>query len=1151
MRRPLLALALAGALVAGLTAGPSATAAPYVDPLGYGFQGEGGLDAETLDLRAGVLAPTAAQRAAVDALGARAVWGPLGSPKVLTRDDAGFLSGPASGTPAEVARDFVREHAGVFGLDEADTDPSRLVVEKAVPLLEGPQARRKLARLPIDTSKNPYVVTFRQDFGAVDTGLDGLLTIGLDPKRRVAWASATTTPRTEVTNTARVGMVDAWLAAAKDARIAVSRGDVELLDTVTAQGARVLAREGVGDPQTVRLVAVPTPRDGVRLAYETVVLRSTTDGVEHPHAYLSMVDAQTGTVLHRSNRLQHLANDDAHGEADGAHAADADAPTNAPYWRVFPNFPDLPVDGVVTPDIRQYWCFTPGTDCERVLGMVGGEENPASPYAFDENLLPDGTPVPTNATDGNNARTAISRVSQLTPDTAVPAVSATREYDFAFTDQWQQSKCDPASFVSPSLNDADAATANLFVMHNRMHDWGYYLGWTEENSNFQKENAGSEADTTERENDPEIGNSQSGSVSGGATFLGRDNANQVTLGDGTPGISNQYLWEPLQAGFYPPCVDGAYDMGIVGHEVGHGIQNRMTANSDGLNGDQSSSMGESWSDLSAMEYLNGYGFEYGTGLQRYSIAAYAVGDATHGIRSYNMADSPLNYSDIDYDGNGTTSPHADGEIWSATQFDVRKALVDKWQKLGFDATDAVLQAKCADAVLLTTACPGNRRWIQLIHDGFLLQPSATSMLDSRDAIIAADKMRYDGANAKELWKAFAKRGMGTDAESASASDHDVEAGFQDPVGPNGRIVFQAKGTGLPEEIRVHVGAYEARTTPVAVLAGGKASAARSFTPGTYRLFVVAPGFGHLRTTMTVTAGTTKTVTLALRPNLASSAAGAEATGDGGGLEFLIDDSEGTNWAVINEGDVRGKQVTVDLAGGRQLVREVQVSAVNRPGLCDGATGDDPTETGGVLCTDAEEAPYDTGGQNRFAALRSFEILTCDATTGSACEEEGDFVSRLVAKDAFPADRPRPTVKDLNLRAFAIPDTQATHVRIKVVDNQCTGGPLYTAAANPENNPLSDPDCANGQLTTASAAGAPATTLNNSQLQRARIAELQVFSTRSGAAPTVVTPPVVTPPVVTPPSAGPTLPTTGGLPLALLGLGLLVGAALVARSRRTA
>ena len=50
-----------------------------------------------------------------------------------------------------------------------------------------------------------------------------------------------------------------------------------------------------------------------------------------------------------------------------------------------------------------------------------------------------------------------------------------------------------------------------------------------------------------------------------------------------------------------------------------------------------------------------------------------------------------------------------------------------------------------------------------MFDAFLLQQGATSMLDARDAMIAADQMRFNGANATELYQAFARRGMGKKA----------------------------------------------------------------------------------------------------------------------------------------------------------------------------------------------------------------------------------------------------------------------------------------------------------------------------------------------------------------------------------------------------
>ena len=130
-----------------------------------------------------------------------------------------------------------------------------------------------------------------------------------------------------------------------------------------------------------------------------------------------------------------------------------------------------------------------------------------------------------------------------------------------------------------------------------MHDYSYYLGFTEENYNLQLDNGGRGGVG----GDPEIGNAQAGALTGASpTYLGRDNANQITLQDGTPGITNQYLFQPIAGAFYAPCTDGGLDMGIVGHEYTHAISNRMVAGPDeGLTSEQGGAMGESWGDLVA------------------------------------------------------------------------------------------------------------------------------------------------------------------------------------------------------------------------------------------------------------------------------------------------------------------------------------------------------------------------------------------------------------------------------------------------------------------------------------------------------------------------------------------------------------------------
>ena len=40
-------------------------------------------------------------------------------------------------------------------------------------------------------------------------------------------------------------------------------------------------------------------------------------------------------------------------------------------------------------------------------------------------------------------------------------------------------------------------------------------------------------------------------------------------------ITNMYLWQPIAASFYAPCVDGDYDMSVIAHEYTHAISNRM------------------------------------------------------------------------------------------------------------------------------------------------------------------------------------------------------------------------------------------------------------------------------------------------------------------------------------------------------------------------------------------------------------------------------------------------------------------------------------------------------------------------------------------------------------------------------------------------
>src|SRR5918999_342856 len=117
-----------------------------------------------------------------------------------------------------------------------------------------------------------------------------------------------------------------------------------------------------------------------------------------------------------------------------------------------------------------------------------------------------------------------------------------------------------------------------------------------------------------------------------------------------------------------------------------------------------------------------------------------------------------------------------------------------------------------------------------------------------------------------------------------------------------------------------------------------------------------------------------TIAINLQANWASTHKGATASGDGVQHTDLIDDTEATNWERTGaEPNVSGSQVTVDLSGPIRAISRVQVSALLLP------------------------------GQNRFTALRQFQLQTCSANVSNAnCTAPTGWTTRLVSPaNAFP------------------------------------------------------------------------------------------------------------------------------------------------------
>ncbi|MEU1364367.1 M36 family metallopeptidase [Micromonospora zamorensis] len=962
-RRRLIAVLATTATVAALlptgvsTAAPTANAASAAPSSGPFAEGHEPAD---LDNRTGTAAPDARQRGLARAADPDVRWNRLGTPQALGPGRTPLATGlPAD--PEAAARAYLTANRDLFGLDAA-----------SVAAME-----RVLVR-PIGSGA---VVTLRQRFGDLPAGPDGLVTLAV-AKGTVLSVSSSLARNTGTPAPATRTAEQAYAAALADAKLT----------------------PGAVASHTIRSVAVPTPLDGPRAAYEVTMIGADT---EHPAAFTSYVDGSTGQVLVREDLV--------------------DFDSDNPSWAVFPATPPRDLGPGQDPRVR--WCGDPAPGC------LAAWRDPSTGQPWDVDAA---TGTPTFTSRGNSANTVLSWGAG-TPVVPAPT-SPDRRYEYPFTDQWHQSKCNPEVFTSAQRNDADASIANLFAMHNRMHDWSYQLGFTESAWNLQAVNltpAGLGGDA-------EQGRAQQGALTGN-----RNNANQGTPRDGLPPTTNMYLWQPQAGGPYPPCVDGDYDMTVIGHEYTHAITNRMIAGPDsGISGHQGGSMGESWGDLLAAEYLFQHGLR-APGETPFITGGYVTGNLVSGIRNYDLSRSPLNYSDIGYNTGGP-AVHADGEIWGATNFRVRSALVKRY---GLGTPQR--QLDCAQGKVAADQCPGNRRWSQLVFDSFLLQAaSQVSMLDMRDNMLTADLLRFGGANQDLIWAEFARSGMGRDAATNGAADTDPTPSFASPRGGNATLTLRPRGDSADAPIRVYVGTYEARATPIADTdPATPIPDTVEMVAGTYDLLAVAPGFGHQRLSVVARADQDGYVDLRMSRNLASTASGATITGDGVNLDRVADDTEATNWASLD--GVAGRQLTVALPGGApQTVKRVNVSAMLRPAIAGDA---------------------DTGSQNALSALRSFAVSACNATTTDCADPARWQRIYTSAGDAFPGGAYRAYSRDINLRTFAVPGTVATHLRLEVLASQCTGGPHY--AGEQDDDPATTTDCA-----TASPA--------RSQV---RIAEFQAFS----------------------------------------------------------
>lgn len=265
-------------------------------------------------------------------------------------------------------------------------------------------------------------------------------------------------------------------------------------------------------------------------------------------------------------------------------------------------------------------------------------------------------------------------------------------------------------------------------------------------------------------------------IGGNPISMGGSNPNinipaiMISMNDGNPmideltngGILNGSI---PKEGYIDGYKDGSFDNGIIAHEYGHGISNRLTGGpqtSSCLN--NSEQMGEGWSDYFALIMTMYPGDEGTTGR---GIGTYAINQPTTGIGirptpySTDMSINPSTYNRI----KSVSIPHGVGYVWATMLWEMTWELIDEY---GFDPD-------------LYEGTGGNNIAMKLVIEGLKLQPCNPGFIDGRDAILQADQILYNGANQCRIWKAFAKRGLGYEAEQGTPySTHDGTEDFSLP-----------------------------------------------------------------------------------------------------------------------------------------------------------------------------------------------------------------------------------------------------------------------------------------------------------------------------------------------------------------------------------
>jgi len=246
-------------------------------------------------------------------------------------------------------------------------------------------------------------------------------------------------------------------------------------------------------------------------------------------------------------------------------------------------------------------------------------------------------------------------------------------------------------------------------------------------------------------------------------------AGEILIAEMANGPVNVTIQDPGNSYLF---ADGSYDNGVISHEYGHGISNKLiggpTNSSCMTNFEQ---MGEGWSDWFSLMMQIKTG---DAGTDAKPIGTYVVNEANTdgGLRSppwdlegfpysTDMTVNQLTFADSNNPDNTNSGyRYTIGKVWASMMWDLTWAYIDRY---GFDPD-------------IYNGTGGNNKVMRLALDALKLEACNTdSFVNARDKIFAADQASTGGANYNMIAEVFRRRGLGLNASSGDVNNSNDQA----------------------------------------------------------------------------------------------------------------------------------------------------------------------------------------------------------------------------------------------------------------------------------------------------------------------------------------------------------------------------------------